>query len=558
MKKARISNAILGVACLAALIAANVPAGAQTTDLSTTSPRSARQSQRGVNQPPPVPIEPTGPVDTVRIRHFGRPVLRIWQNYTLPAGESVRHVVVILGDATIDGHVNEDLVVILGHLRLGTSAVVDGDVVVVSGNATVVPGAVVRGDFVVAAGMSETPPAFSPGGGHVVVGSTLLGDRLRHVLPWITRGLLWGRLIVPDLAWVWGFVAFFVAISLLINVLFHGPVGACADTLSKKPFSAFLVGLLVLLLVGPVSLLLIATVVGIVVVPFLWCALLLAWTIGKVGVARWIGRSITRRAEPETVLQGLASVVVGLVIIYVLYWIPVLGLFTWCVVGVFGLGTATMTFLAALRRERPAPPAVEPTPLPPAPPAPPSAPIPPPIATPGTATAYSSLGDSVRITEGTEVNGANAAVDLRPLRDRAATAALPVSPLVAMPRAGFLDRMAGFVLDAVLVLMAVALLDVERFDNGLYFIALFSYFVGFWAWKGTSIGGLVCNLRLIRTDGQPLQFADALVRGLSSLFSVAALGLGFLWILRDPERQAWHDKIAGTLVVRVPRAYPLP
>jgi uncharacterized RDD family membrane protein YckC len=50
---------------------------------------------------------------------------------------------------------------------------------------------------------------------------------------------------------------------------------------------------------------------------------------------------------------------------------------------------------------------------------------------------------------------------------------------------------------------------------------------------------------------------DALVRGLSGIFSLAVVGLGFLWILRDAERQAWHDKIAGTYVVKVPRNWPL-
>ncbi len=44
---------------------------------------------------------------------------------------------------------------------------------------------------------------------------------------------------------------------------------------------------------------------------------------------------------------------------------------------------------------------------------------------------------------------------------------------------------------------------------------------------------------------------------LAGLFSIAALGLGFLWILRDPERQSWHDRIAGTYVVSVPRSWPL-
>jgi uncharacterized RDD family membrane protein YckC len=31
-------------------------------------------------------------------------------------------------------------------------------------------------------------------------------------------------------------------------------------------------------------------------------------------------------------------------------------------------------------------------------------------------------------------------------------------------------------------------------------------------------------------------------------------GLGFLWIAFDPGKQAWHDKIAGTAVVRVASA----
>ena len=48
--------------------------------------------------------------------------------------------------------------------------------------------------------------------------------------------------------------------------------------------------------------------------------------------------------------------------------------------------------------------------------------------------------------------------------------------------------------------------------------------------------------------------------GALSQFSIFALGLGFFWILLDSnrERQAWHDQIAGTLVVKVPRDLPLP
>ncbi len=49
------------------------------------------------------------------------------------------------------------------------------------------------------------------------------------------------------------------------------------------------------------------------------------------------------------------------------------------------------------------------------------------------------------------------------------------------------------------------------------------------------------------------RFVDALVRGMSAIFSVVALGLGCFWMINDSYRQMWHDKIAGTVVVKLPR-----
>jgi uncharacterized RDD family membrane protein YckC len=128
--------------------------------------------------------------------------------------------------------------------------------------------------------------------------------------------------------------------------------------------------------------------------------------------------------------------------------------------------------------------------------------------------------------------------------------------LTSFPRAVFRDRLAAFVLDVILVVLVYQILDVFRHDNTV-FLLLLAYHIGFWAWKGATVGGIICQLRVVRVDGAPLSLADALVRGLSSIFSLAVLGIGCLWILRDPERQAWHDKIAGTCVVKVPRNWPL-
>jgi uncharacterized RDD family membrane protein YckC len=128
--------------------------------------------------------------------------------------------------------------------------------------------------------------------------------------------------------------------------------------------------------------------------------------------------------------------------------------------------------------------------------------------------------------------------------------------LVSFPRASFRDRLAAFVLDVILVVIARQLIELNEGSRPLLFFLL-AYHIGFWTWKGTTVGGIICQLRVVRVDGTPLRFVDALVRGLSSIFSLAVLGIGGLWILRDPERQAWHDKIAGTYVVKVPRNWPL-
>jgi uncharacterized RDD family membrane protein YckC len=54
-------------------------------------------------------------------------------------------------------------------------------------------------------------------------------------------------------------------------------------------------------------------------------------------------------------------------------------------------------------------------------------------------------------------------------------------------------------------------------------------------------------------DGGALRLRTAALRFGASLLSVGVLGLGLLWALFDPHRRMWHDRIAGTEVVVVPK-----
>jgi uncharacterized RDD family membrane protein YckC len=124
---------------------------------------------------------------------------------------------------------------------------------------------------------------------------------------------------------------------------------------------------------------------------------------------------------------------------------------------------------------------------------------------------------------------------------------------LGLPRAGFWIRMAALFVDAVLVLVVVNVVA----DDNLILLALAGYGAVMWKLKGTTIGGTLCNLQVVRTDGAELDWATVIVRALSCFVSVLFAGLGFIWIAFDRERQAWHDKIAGTVVVRTVKTVAL-
>jgi uncharacterized RDD family membrane protein YckC len=502
---------------------------------------------------PPLVVEqlpPTGPrVDDFGIFRSSRSAIRIGQDFTLPAGDQARNVVVVFGNATIAGEIYDDVLVVLGGVKLAGTAVIRGSFTAIGGDVTAESGVTVNRDFNVIGGTLNAPPGFTTGGEQVVIGGGFLGAWFQDLVPYLVRGLLWGRLIVPDLPWVWGVLALFFLTYLAISLLFDGPVRACAATLAVKPMTAFGVGLLVLLLVGPICLLLAVSVVGIAIIPFVFFALLGGWVVGKVAVARWIGMSVYAEESLENRAHALRSVVIGFVLISIAYMVPLLGIATWAIIGVLGLGAATMSFLAAYRKENPKPLPPEPAgDIPPPPPVPATyfgtesepGPAPSPSASfrtmePPPAMAYEAVGGA-----------AAAAIPL---------STVPLSVLVSMPKAAFRDRLAAFVLDVILLVLAVNIIGAD--PDEMFVPLLLAYHVGAWTWKQTTVGGVICQLRIARTDGAPLSFADALVRGLAGVFSLAVFGIGALWILRDPDRQSWHDKVAGTYVVKVPRNFPL-
>jgi uncharacterized RDD family membrane protein YckC len=81
----------------------------------------------------------------------------------------------------------------------------------------------------------------------------------------------------------------------------------------------------------------------------------------------------------------------------------------------------------------------------------------------------------------------------------------------------------------------------------LFFIVYEALLIAYW--NGQTIGKKAMGIRVVSAGGAPVSVGMAFVRSLMKIVSGMVLMLGYLWMLWDPNRQTWHDKVAQTYVV---------
>lgn len=128
--------------------------------------------------------------------------------------------------------------------------------------------------------------------------------------------------------------------------------------------------------------------------------------------------------------------------------------------------------------------------------------------------------------------------------------------------AGFWIRGAAYLLDNVF-LVVVGLFMALGFDNEpvkgaageispIQFVNMAIgtlYMVIGWSAFGTTLGGRIFNVYVVRTDGSTPGAARALLRYLATILSVLTLGFGYLMIALRPDKRSLHDLVADTYVV---------
>ncbi len=148
------------------------------------------------------------------------------------------------------------------------------------------------------------------------------------------------------------------------------------------------------------------------------------------------------------------------------------------------------------------------------------------------------------------------------MSDVDASKTVPGAPPAAWP-AGLLVRLAALLYDSLLLLSVLflataAVLPLSHGEamqhNPFYqtYLLLVSFFYFGWHWvrNGQTLGMRAWRLRVAQVDGSPLTWWHALARFLFAIPSLLLFGLGFFWVLLDKRHQTWHDRIAGTMVVR--------
>jgi uncharacterized RDD family membrane protein YckC len=135
-----------------------------------------------------------------------------------------------------------------------------------------------------------------------------------------------------------------------------------------------------------------------------------------------------------------------------------------------------------------------------------------------------------------------------------------------MEYAGFWIRTGASLIDTILMMVIIVPVLTIIYGKGYWsseavFLGvwdlLFNYIlpaivvIVFWIVKSATPGKILLELSIVdaETGGKPSN-GQLIGRYFAYYISVLPLMLGFIWVGFDKRKQGWHDKLAGTVVVR--------
>jgi hypothetical protein len=243
-------------------------------------------------------------------------------------GEALADVVAVDGTVSVAGAVEGDVIVLGGDVRLLPGGRVDGDVFVLGGDVTTAAGASIAGRTVAYPSVSRAWLTLleGPSLGLAASSPLVIGAKLALLCGW-----------------------------LVLLLLFFATAGrevlATSESVAADPFRNFLVGLTAVLSLVLTALFLTSLSASVLGVPLLFLAVFVALLLklwGMVAVFHALGEWISRRLLRGRLLP-LSAATVGLLLLGAAKLLPWIGVWTWTVATLIGVGAALSTKLG--RRE---------------------------------------------------------------------------------------------------------------------------------------------------------------------------------------------------------------
>jgi uncharacterized RDD family membrane protein YckC len=543
--------------------------------LAAWTPRLPAQSPPAsppTSEASPAPNTPADPSvsddDVTTLDRVGRDIVATGTDVHIRPGEIVHDVTVTGGDVVVEGEVTGDLVVIIGKATLHGK--VTGDVFNIGRGIRVENGGFIGGDvFALGFGVLREPDGVVQG--EVAnLGLAALPESVRNqALLFFEECVMLARPLSFRVLFVWLLWGVMLALQSLIGLLFPEATHATMRAMRERPWGTALLGILGLPLILLASLILTLTLIASLAVPFLIAALIIGLFIGRIAILRIIGSRLLRLfglLEPHPA----AEYTTGAVVAVGLFLIPFVGLLVWMLFLLWALGGILMALFRRDKVRTTSESRAGATYGTEAMPSPLGQRFQPeesatrsnntePAATPNVGTPIAVA--SAAIPTGADASAGAGSPSLGWAEDRSTPS--PIDPLLS-PRPTTGRRLGALLIDWMPIFFLVGMLpDHFLFINidgmaGFLRIALgVAYFTTFVAWRGTTLGGMVLGLRVVRIDGRPIDRTVALVRAIAAILSGLCIGIGWFWACWDERRQTWHDRLAGTVVIRDDHIQPL-
>jgi uncharacterized RDD family membrane protein YckC len=120
---------------------------------------------------------------------------------------------------------------------------------------------------------------------------------------------------------------------------------------------------------------------------------------------------------------------------------------------------------------------------------------------------------------------------------------------------GFWPRVGASIIDNLLALVIFAPLSyflTGKADSNFATAAAVLAVLAYWYYKQSTPGKMIFDSKIVDANtGGKMTTGQMVGRYFAYIISALPLGLGFLWVAFDKKKQGWHDKLAGTVVIRI-------